>query len=901
MLMATLDEDGDGTITLSEFQHFVTRGAAKGEELGVVLERLQKTISEVWDPRSNDQAGEDSIRMHFQTHVLEDEETGETEEVEGVDKHGLRRLLRAVNFKVDSKDEIKRLFRRFDRDRNGVIEWSEFEVFMMEGPVAFDAQLKLQLSASKADFEGARPQQAGASGALSSCSSMGKLFENAATAATNDRFSPPVNRRQNTKVGDGRRADLSIDTDGDELSMDLSGELLLSDADRGGGIEHSQSTLADSSSSSSILSPLRRQITNASAFDESADATNSENECNPTPGESAPSSEVSSALGSLSNSALQSGASTPGGHRASVTELHQNTAKKIIKTAAEGVRRKSQAQARRASSARGGTSSGSPRSRRLSGNLSSTPTMGTRGGSLVGSRGGSLGGSPKASRSGTPRTATRRMTTGGTGGGGGLSQAGSEKQLAQAHELAAQAQAALAKAQTRFAHQKNGAGKQEAAASLQAAATVAASRARALESAAKMDLETQLEASTSSDKQLSPAGTGRRSELSILAATVRAAFQKAAKGIQRDVAKGNPVSGKTEIQAKKDPATGQMSCRETEALRWLFSEFDSDSNEVLDANEFRELVSASGHTLDAEEHRVLMGCFDESGTGEITLMDFVTFVTGAPQGEEVGVIADRIRQSLSVTANGGFEGTASAAGLKKLFDGFDANKDGEIGQAELKQALARTGVQLTAAENSLLMRRIDTDKSGRISFAEFVNFIQPARATPLLIAQIAALIKKEMRVKFDPSPQRLFDIFDEDSNGYVGLSELRVGVNLHLGLEPKLTDVEVDNLMNELDKDGDGAIEAREFEQIVEIYGGGYGGGDKPPPSPAPAPAPIPQADLKGAAAAARAMVAAAGSMPMQPATPTMTRADESGEYSDADGSMAYSMTGEGSFFNQDD
>jgi Ca2+-binding EF-hand superfamily protein len=501
--------------------------------------------------------------------------------------------------------------------------------------------------------------------------------------------------------------------------------------------------------------------------------------------------------------------------------------------------------------------------------------------------------------------ARRVSISGNAAGAGVVSQVVSKEQLAQAHVQAEQAQAALAKAQTRFAKEKSGEGKQAAAASLQSAAAEAAARARTLEEAARQgqELSEAAELSTSQEHahSLSPAGTGRRSELSMIAANVRQAFRKAAKGIQRDVAKGKPFTGRTELKIRKDSATGQLSCREPEALRWLFAEFDIDGDEELDSEEFKELVDSAGHQLNEEEHRVLLSCFDEDGSGAISLTEFVTFVTGSPEGEEIGVIADRIRQALSVSAGGGFEGSASAAGLKKVFADFDVNNDGEIDQVELKQALARSGIQLTAAESSLLMRRIDTNKSGAVSFSEFVNFVQPARPTPLLLAQVAALVRTEMRKNFDPSPQRLFDLFDEDSNGYVGLNELRIGVNLHLGLSPKLTDVEVANAMKELDKDGDGAIEATEFERMVEIYGG-----TRAPSPAAPAvaasPAPVPQSALKDAAAAARVMAAAAAAgTPTRPplaapGTPKITIADESVDYVDApdpDGSMAYSMTGD--------
>jgi hypothetical protein len=117
-----------------------------------------------------------------------------------VDARGFQKLLRAVQFKVVSKEELKKLFKRFDRDRNGVIEWREFEEFMKVGLVAFSAQLSMQLSASKVDSRS--PSLAVNAGSFAG---MSKLFGGASGEGAS--LSPPSK---------GRRQNLSIDTSADE-------------------------------------------------------------------------------------------------------------------------------------------------------------------------------------------------------------------------------------------------------------------------------------------------------------------------------------------------------------------------------------------------------------------------------------------------------------------------------------------------------------------------------------------------------------------------------------------------------------------------------------------------------------------------------------------------------------
>lgn len=48
-----------------------------------------------------------------------------------------------------------------------------------------------------------------------------------------------------------------------------------------------------------------------------------------------------------------------------------------------------------------------------------------------------------------------------------------------------------------------------------------------------------------------------------------------------------------------------------------------------------------------------------------------------------------------------------------------------------------------------------------------------------------------------------FKVFDKDGNGFISASELR---NVMLSLGEKLTDAEVDEMIREADKDGDGQV-----------------------------------------------------------------------------------------------
>ena len=58
----------------------------------------------------------------------------------------------------------------------------------------------------------------------------------------------------------------------------------------------------------------------------------------------------------------------------------------------------------------------------------------------------------------------------------------------------------------------------------------------------------------------------------------------------------------------------------------------------------------------------------------------------------------------------------------------------------------------------------------------------------------------------------VFKVFDNDGNGYITAAELR---HVMTNLEEKLTDDEIDEMINEADIDGDGQISYNEFKKMM--------------------------------------------------------------------------------------
>ncbi|CAK9102722.1 unnamed protein product [Durusdinium trenchii] len=139
--------------------------------------------------------------------------------------------------------------------------------------------------------------------------------------------------------------------------------------------------------------------------------------------------------------------------------------------------------------------------------------------------------------------------------------------------------------------------------------------------------------------------------------------------------------------------------------------------------------------------------------------------------------------------------------LKELFMAMDDNNDGTLSVAELKEGLTKAGVAVPA-DLAAMMERIDTDGSGVIDYSEFM----------------AATLDKRQWVAEDAC-WRAFKTFDQDGSGHIDKEELMklLGGNTLVSdvMQIKYTAKEVDDIMKEVDLNGDGRIDFEEFMTMM--------------------------------------------------------------------------------------
>lgn len=130
--------------------------------------------------------------------------------------------------------------------------------------------------------------------------------------------------------------------------------------------------------------------------------------------------------------------------------------------------------------------------------------------------------------------------------------------------------------------------------------------------------------------------------------------------------------------------------------------------------------------------------------------------------------------------------------LWEAFKVFDADTSGHISPQELGQVMRSLGQSPNDTELRDMIKEVDVDLSGSIDFEEF---------KALLIAQ-----KGDRKSRL----QLAFSVFDEDGSGLITAQELRY-VMSKFGL----TDKELDEIVQEVDGDGDASIDFEEFCKLV--------------------------------------------------------------------------------------
>ena len=145
--------------------------------------------------------------------------------------------------------------------------------------------------------------------------------------------------------------------------------------------------------------------------------------------------------------------------------------------------------------------------------------------------------------------------------------------------------------------------------------------------------------------------------------------------------------------------SGPLTEQEKANAKEIFAALDQDGDGKITRDDLKQALVNAGFELTDDECEAVIAMADADGSGSVTWEEFLKVVEKRP-------IKRRIQ-----------------AALKKLFDAFDTDGSGFITKEDLRKLIneAGFGEEVSDAELTELISKVDESGDGKVSFEEFIN------------------------------------------------------------------------------------------------------------------------------------------------------------------------------------
>lgn len=139
--------------------------------------------------------------------------------------------------------------------------------------------------------------------------------------------------------------------------------------------------------------------------------------------------------------------------------------------------------------------------------------------------------------------------------------------------------------------------------------------------------------------------------------------------------------------------------------------------------------------------------------------------------------------------------------LRNAFKAFDQDNEGFIQTSDVQTILEMLGQKLEDKIIKNLIAEQDKGKTGKLTFAQFCGLA----ARFVEVEEDAEAVARELK--------EAFRVYDKEGKGYLTVKVLR---DILHELDDKLSNNELDMIIEEIDADGSGTVDFDEFMTVMQ-------------------------------------------------------------------------------------
>lgn len=135
----------------------------------------------------------------------------------------------------------------------------------------------------------------------------------------------------------------------------------------------------------------------------------------------------------------------------------------------------------------------------------------------------------------------------------------------------------------------------------------------------------------------------------------------------------------------------------------VFLDMDQDGNGILDERELMEGFRRLGYKVSEDQARNIFRAIDVNSDGHVTFDEFLNCVKHVERSDPKA---------------------KKEAKLRRAFKQMDLDDDGLLSEKELLDGLRHAGYNISREQAKKLVKDLDKDGNGKISFEEFICMFQ---------------------------------------------------------------------------------------------------------------------------------------------------------------------------------